>query len=199
MSEIKDVQANIWKDLGGQWADKYWNYPQKRGKQFVNYFEKSDIKSIFEVGCNSGRNLYYINKNLSLDKIGGLEISPHAAQEARNNVPDAIIYEGNLHNLDVDEKFDVVFTGGVLMHIPPENVKDVIRSLIKKANSYIVHMEPVGKDIVTHGPKELVPRKQRQCVRCLHDIPRIYDELGMSSNLDIRHAKDPEPFIVCKL
>ena len=200
MNEQKDVQRDLWRKSGDLFSEKYWNLSQKRGIQLVEYFGGLDIESMFEIGCNSGRNLHYISKNMPGKKLGGLEIAPGAVAKARENIPGATIYMDDLHNMDTDDKYDVVFTGGVLMHIPIENVTDVIKSCIKKANKYVVHMEPVGDDIVLHGPKEMNPKnKIRKTLNCHHNIKRIYFELGFEDNFESLYEHLNESFIVVKV
>lgn len=191
-----DGQADFWKHMGGEWADNYWNLPNTRGKQLVDYFGDKQVTSFLEIGCNSGRNLAYLCKKMPSVKLVGLELSPAAAADARKNIPTASILEGDLHKYIFGETYDVVFTGGVLMHIEPKAVPGVIRKFVSLANKYVVHMEPIGKDIVTGGPKQFNPRKVGNKLRCLHDIEKYYRELGFSVINKKDYFGSKEAFIV---
>jgi SAM-dependent methyltransferase len=191
--------SELWKDLGGKWSDKYWKHDNTRGRQLVDYFKDKNVTSFLEVGCNSGRNLYYLHKNLPDKKLSGIEISPKAAEDARKHLPTAAIYENDIHDIDAIHKYDVVFTGGVLMHIEPKMLPSVIEKCVELAKQYVVHMEPTGKDIITHGPKELNPLKVKNKLRCLHDIERVYVELGYTVTNKPNYLGSSEAFIVLDL
>ena len=188
--------SKLWYDLGGKWSDKYWNHNQLRGKQLVDYFKDRGVKSFLEIGCNSGRNLWYLSEHLPDKELSGLEISPKAAADARIHVPKATIYEGDVHDVMLTNKYDVVYTGGVLLHIEPELVSKVISKMISFSNKYVVHMEPIGKDIVEHGPKEYKPLKVQGKLRCLHDLERIYRSLGYTVANKKNYLDSKEAFIV---
>lgn len=185
----KDIQSDIWKNLGGQYADMYWNFDQKRGQWLVEYFKDRDINSILEVGCNSGRNLRYVYDNIPIGRISGVEISPDAAQMARDKIPGATIHTANLHDIVV-EKHDVVFTGGVLLHIPGEDVVAVINKCISTASKYVVHMEPTG-----NGKVKYKDREGNRVLRCFHDLNKIYTDLGYGDKIDIRHRDNSKKHI----
>jgi SAM-dependent methyltransferase len=192
-------QSEIWKTKGGEWSDKYWKYENTRGRQLVDYFKDKSVDSFLEVGCNSGRNLAYLHKNFSDKELSGIEISAIAAADARKHIPTATIYEGDIHEIEIQEKYDVVYTGGVLMHIEPKLVTGVAEKIISASNKYIVHMEPIGNDIVTHGPPELNPVKPRKAMRCLHNIERIYGELGYNIINRKNYLGSKEAFVVIDL
>jgi hypothetical protein len=61
--------SELWYNLGGEWSDKYWKYNQLRGKQLVDFFKDRSVESFFEVGCNSGRNLWYLSQHLPEKKV----------------------------------------------------------------------------------------------------------------------------------
>lgn len=191
-------QSKIWQELGGIFSDKYWSYNNIRGQQMVDYFKDKDVKSFFEIGCNSGRNLYYISKNLSGKEMSGIEISSRAAEDARKHLPDATIYNEDIHLATISKTYDVVYTGGVLMHIEPNLISDVLKKCLSLSNKYVIHMEPIGNDIITHGPKELNPLKIRNALRCLHNIEKLYNKLGYTIINKANYLGSNEAFIILR-
>ena len=41
-----DENSKFWREVGGKKADWYWNLPNIRGKQLVEYFKDKDVKNI---------------------------------------------------------------------------------------------------------------------------------------------------------
>lgn len=108
--------------------------------------EKKDI-SICELGCNLGRNLYYLEKE-GYESLVGTDVNSKAIEKMN------IIYPGILQNVDMynlpleyflgktsDNSFNLIFTMGVLMHIPDGLLYSVIKSMIRVSNKYIMIFE----------------------------------------------------------
>ena len=100
-----------------------------------------DVKSIAELGCNIGLNLQAlkrINKNFDLV---GVEINKIAANKAKElNIAD-IVNCSILEPMPIKEKYDLVFTKGVLIHINPNELERVYQNLYDISNKYILVAE----------------------------------------------------------
>lgn len=197
------AQEYIWENMPLSEAERYLEKGahRKRSKFFAAMLLDYDFQSIYEVGVNSGRNLDYILR-YSPDKIvGGIDINKDAIALAKENLPDAHLECGSIYNLDIDKKYDIVFTSGLLLHIFPEDVKNVIYNCIKKSNKYVMHMETQGQDIIINGPKELKPtNKVSRKLRCVHNYARIYSELGCDAAVEtsLYPESDAQHFIIVK-
>jgi hypothetical protein len=160
----KNSQGKYWKSKGLGAIQSYWDSPpaSKRSVWFCQQLKKYDFKSIFEVGYFSGRNLKYIREEFVDVEIGGLEISPKAVKFARNKLSMPHLKLMNLHDMDqIEERFDIVFTSGVLIHIPPEDVKSVVQKMMGMGNKYVMHLEELGVgDIVACPKKKMKPKKK---------------------------------------
>lgn len=198
MKPQRKIQADIWKEHGIEVHNKYFDQAGRRGKKLVAFLkEHKEVKSVCEIGCSAGHNLLYIAQNTENINLYGIEINAAAVSVAQNNVPMANIRRCDVHNMRAKEKYDLIFTGAVLMHIPPDDIKKVMKKCIDRAKKYIIHMEPVGNNIVDKGPVELNPRKIRKMMKCSHDIVGLYKELGFDATA-IHESGDPEPFIIIK-
>jgi hypothetical protein len=62
--------------------------------------------------------------------------------------------------MDIIDKWDIVFTMGVMIHIPPDGIEKAIDNCFAKANKYVVHAETMGEDKIINGPIELNPTKK---------------------------------------
>lgn len=45
------------------------------------------LKSILELGCNTGRNLFYIGKSIPGIRLGGIDVNEKALEVAKQNLP----------------------------------------------------------------------------------------------------------------
>lgn len=100
-----------------------------------------------ELGCGAGRNLRALAAVAPDAALHGLDVNEAAVEEARRNVPRASIRTGSLYELgDVAaDSVEVVFTSGVLMHVPGDDVEEVVRQMHRIAARAVVHFE-------LHGP-----------------------------------------------
>jgi pseudaminic acid biosynthesis-associated methylase len=100
--------------------------------------------SILEVGCNLGINLRVL-QNLSSAELFGLEPFSDALTLC---LEDRILQKENAFNISgqemhvfEDNKFDMTFTSGVLIHVNPEDLKCVTRNIVRVSSKYVVCIE----------------------------------------------------------
>jgi SAM-dependent methyltransferase len=184
MKITRKTQSDHWKNnKSSNISEAYFISPPgiERSKFFVRQLENYSFDSIFEVGCMSGRNLFYIQKAFPDTKISGLDINSKAIKYARNklNLNKELLCM-NLHNMDdIKEKFDVVFSSGVLIHVVVDDLENVVEKMIRRSNKYIMHIEQLGPNEVAAGPKHLNPKyKVSDQVQFNIDLLPIYRNLG---------------------
>ena len=98
------------------------------------------IKSVFEIGTNIGLNLDLI-KSLNLYrkiKTAGIEINKKAFLIAKKKHSMKNI---SVLNYNPKKKFDLTFSSGVLIHLPPEKLKHAYKVLYNSSNKYILISE----------------------------------------------------------
>ena len=99
------------------------------------------VKSFIELGCNIGLNMKALNKINKNFELSGYEINKTAAQHARElniaNILDGTI----LDPLPSNDRFDVSFTKGVLIHINPDDLNKVYDNLYNLSKRYIMVCE----------------------------------------------------------
>ena len=92
---------------------------------------------ILEVGSNMGNQLLVL-KEMGFTNLYGIEINSYAVGLSREKSRDINIIQGSA--LDIPYKdgyFDLVFTAGVLIHIPPRAIKTVMREIYRSSRAYI--------------------------------------------------------------
>lgn len=179
MTKSHDKQVKHWSGRNSL-MDKYWNDELliRGSKKLAKKISQFDPKSIFEVGTYNGRNLYYAHEHMPYVKLGGLDVNEEALKFARANLPESTqLTHCDALYMDTEEKYDIVFTHGVLMHIDPKTIGGVIDNCIAKANKYIIHVERLElNNKIIKGPKEYKSRKVSNQLRWCPDIISLYKQ-----------------------
>lgn len=100
----------------------------------------SKIKSVRELGCNIGLNLLALKRLNSELNLSGYEINQNAVHHAMQ-LKVASITNGSILNRINDEKVDLTFTMGVLIHINPKHLSSVYSNLVDGSNKYVLVVE----------------------------------------------------------
>ncbi|WP_026089925.1 methyltransferase domain-containing protein [Candidatus Nitrosopumilus koreensis] len=87
---------------------------------------------------------------MGFTKISGVEINSKAIDIARKTYPNVQFYNSSIEDLELPEKsFDLVFTSGVLMHINPEAVEEIIKKMLKLSKKYIFGFESYSETLTS--------------------------------------------------
>jgi pseudaminic acid biosynthesis-associated methylase len=100
------------------------------------------LTRLLEVGCNRGHNLVALRALLGdAVELSGVEPNPHALGLARGTGA-AECHAGHILDLPfADGSFDLVFTAGVLIHVPPENLTAALEELHRCSCRYLLAAE----------------------------------------------------------
>lgn len=101
------------------------------------------VKRILEVGCNRGHNLVALSEILkTAAEFTGVEPNLLALQIARRSTDRVAFLGGTIYDLPFKNKyFDLVFTCGVLIHIPNGKLKKALHELVRVASRYVLLIE----------------------------------------------------------
>lgn len=96
---------------------------------------------VLEVGCNRGIQLEIL-RLMGFSDLTGVDVSRYALERGREQFADVEFVEGDARNLPFeDDAFDLVFTVGTLITIPPEEVGLVLRELTRVSNRHVWGLE----------------------------------------------------------
>ena len=186
------MQTDHWAGKDLKIIQSYWDSPPARARSqwFVEQIKDYKFNSVFEIGYFSGRNLKYITEAFPKASIGGLEVNKRAVKFAQEKLPRAKLLHMDLHDMhNINEKYDLVFTSGVLIHVPPDELMNVAKKCLDLSNRYVVHMESLGKNEVVAGPKTLNPTyKISDQLQWAPELAAIYKFIGF----DVKIIKLPE-------
>lgn len=117
---------------------------------FSKILASSDYpKSVLELGANIGMNLRALQLLFPDQKHSAVEINPQACDRLSNVIGEENAFLGSILDVTLDEKFDLVFTKGVLIHINPEHLTAVYKRMFDWSNRYVLMIEYFNPTPVT--------------------------------------------------
>ena len=142
MSELE----NLWRgDFGDDYTER--NLQPERGSirsnvaLFGRILAATDgVQSILEVGAGAGLNLRAIRELEPLARLGAVEINRKAA-EALVDIDHCTIYNTSALEFRSPYTWDLVFSKGLLIHIPPQDLDAVYRKLVEASRRYVLVCE----------------------------------------------------------
>ncbi len=142
--DFKTEQEKFWAgDFGDEYVDRTHNehFMDIKVAVWARMLRVTcDVKSIRELGCNVGANLRALKRLNPQFELSGYEINEKAATTAASfNV--ANIKRGTILEEIKEDKVDLVFTSGVLIHINPESLPAVYENLVNGSNRYVLVAE----------------------------------------------------------
>lgn len=181
---LREMQTDHWRGQKNvNISAAYFNSPPgiQRSQWFVNQLQAYTFDSIFEVGCMSGRNIFHIQRSYPNVRVGGLDVNPRAIRYAREKLNlDKELMCMDLHDLPkIQEKFGIVFTSGVLIHVPLDDIANVLQKMLNMSNKYVMHIEQNGSGELVAGPKHLKPSyKVSDQLQWAPDLLGAYKDFG---------------------
>lgn len=147
---------------------------------------------ILEVGANIGTQLRFLEE-MGFTRLYGIDIQRKAIERAHRRRPQLDIVEGNLFDIPFkDGFFDLVFTSGVLIHVPPEKLDAALDEIVRCSRDLIYGHEYYADDYteITHRGHDNVlwktdfPARYRNG-RSLETVDVEYLTYADSDNVDV--------------
>jgi len=144
----KKSKGKSWHIKAYDWVEASWESKDHPHRQLlIDGISKFRPKSILEIGCASGANLFLVAKKYPKAQIWGIDINKKAVdygnrqfkQLGMGNVRLAVGKAGSL--LFAENAFDVVFTDAMLIYVGPDKIKQVIEQMLNIAKKGLVLVE----------------------------------------------------------
>ena len=162
------MQLKTWKGkFGDDYTDRNVVNWRVRQPVFARLLEGLDIDNVLEVGCNRGHNL------VALRGLGYSVVGTEPNQKAREIAWDneLLVYPGGAQCLWYgNEAHDLVFTCGVLIHVPPESLPTALFEIHRVSGRYIMAIEYFAEEEV------MIPYRGHDDLLWKRDFGKLYRE-----------------------
>ena len=158
---VTNSQLDRWQgDFGNAYVDRNQVDWRTRLPAFEHMLSGLELRRVLEVGCNRGHNLVTVRNVLGpTAQLTGIEPNAHALRLARETGA-ATVVQGQITELPFeDHAFDLVFTAGVLIHIPPEDLAAALREVCRCSARYVLSIEyaaPTDTVVCYRGHNDLL-------------------------------------------
>jgi pseudaminic acid biosynthesis-associated methylase len=130
----------------GSFGDEYLARCQVDYKDRLEFWrsaiEYMSPTSVLEVGCNRGHNLMAIQAVDSTVETHGIDINLKAVNEAgAQGVRAQLGSARNIVQMFGRGTMDLVFSAGVLIHVPPEDLEATMQNIVAVSRKYILAIE----------------------------------------------------------
>jgi pseudaminic acid biosynthesis-associated methylase len=130
------------------------NYLASNTHFFSNILDKIGDKpeSVLEIGANIGMNIDALRNLIPDCRYSAVEINTKAAGQLRDKGVE--VYLGSVTDLEIGEKFDLVLSKGVLIHIAPELLEKTYSTVYSLAKEWVIIAEyynPVPVSLTYRG------------------------------------------------
>lgn len=117
---------------------------------FSNIISKTEnVTTLIEFGANIGLNLKALKTIKPNIDISGIEINTKAAEILKNVVSDGGLFNESILEYSPKKLYDFVLIKGVLIHINPDELKNVYKKLYESSSQYICIVEYYSPSPVT--------------------------------------------------
>jgi spore coat polysaccharide biosynthesis protein SpsF len=180
-------QAEEW---AGEFGDQYlcrnrvdW---RKRTGFWKSMIDITGARSVSEFGCNAGWNLSAIRR-VSIDTmLFGCDVNENAVEQALSAGIDAI--SGSILHCPAE----LVFTAGVLIHIPPESLAETMQKIVDASFDYVLAVEYASHS----GEEEAIDYRGNDEMLWRRDYGRLYQGMGLEL-VDQWEVGDEQGFDSC--
>lgn len=130
-----------------------------------------EVGSALEVGCNVGGNLRWLAELLGARNVAGVDVNERALEVVRSELPGVDARVASARKLPFpDDRFDLVFTTGVLIHQSPEELPRVMDEIVRCSRRYVLCGEYRADEL------EEVPYRGQRGALYKQDYGRLYQE-----------------------
>lgn len=159
-------------EFGDAYTDRNAAAGAARGPFWRRVLDGLDVRSVLEVGCNVGANLRWLQELLDPACVFGVDVNREALACVRRTYVHVNAVTASARQLPFrDRSFDLVFTTGVLIHVPPPVLPLAMAEIVRCSRRYVLCGEYFAEE-----PTE-VPYRGQQGALFKRDFGGLYREL----------------------
>jgi len=133
--EYTDRNALPLQEMELSYKERYGITRAEMNSKFIGDFDR-DMK-VLEVGSNIGNQLLCLQK-AGFNNLYGIELQSYAVELSKSRTKGINIIQGSAFDIPFkDSFFDLVFTSGLLIHIAPEDISEVLDEIYRCSRQYI--------------------------------------------------------------
>lgn len=164
----KTKQIDAWRgDFGDNYTDRNTADPMRLEnssrafREILDHVKADPPRSILEVGANLGANIRAL-KSVTDAELHAVEPNGKARDIMVSDavLPAARVVDATASDLPFDDgQIDLVFTAGVLIHIPHDNIEAAYREMHRVAGRYLLSVEyfsPTPVEVPYRGESDLL-------------------------------------------
>lgn len=137
--EYTDRNPQSVEEMEELYARNYGSTRTELNQRFLEGLDRS--MRILEVGSNVGNQLLCLQR-MGFEALFGIELQSYAVEISKSKSKNINIIQGDASDIPFkDGFFEMVFTSGVLIHISPERLPDVLREIHRCTRKYIFGFE----------------------------------------------------------
>lgn len=160
-------EEQFWQgDFGNDYTARNINFVENNYQMFGKIFcykrdsdrfgnvRYKDIKSIIEFGCGTAMNLKALQRIFPNAIFEGWEINNNAIKTIIDLNKNINVVPISILDCDYENRFDLILSKGLLIHISPENINRAYQSLYNTSKKYILIAEyynPIEVEINYRG------------------------------------------------
>ncbi len=135
------VERLFGSEFGVAYTDRNAEVDARKPQFFHDLFAKHGISRLLECGSNRGLNLGLCAADPAME-VWGVDIQRAALSLAAQAMPKGNFVYGSLFDLPFkDNWFDIAFTCGVLIHVPPEGLGAAMDEMYRVSRGWILCAE----------------------------------------------------------
>lgn len=142
---------------------------RKRIPFWTRILNQTGARSAHEMGCNAGWNLSAIRRALPDVEVSGHDLNAVAVDQANGAGLSAWVSD----RMPVNRIFDLTFTSGVLIHVPPAILTETMDQIVRASGQYVLAIEYAAE-----REEEVLYRGQTGAL-WKRPFGRLYEAMGM--------------------
>lgn len=179
----KGTPAQFWSgEFGNEYTQRNRVNWQERMPFWQHIIERTGSKQLLDVGCNAGWNMLAFRQVLSAKGtsemdigISGVDINAEALEQAASQGLDVVNAPADtVADLFGNGVAGIAATSGVLIHIPPEELRAVMEAIVAVSSQYVLAIEYEATEeteVLYRGHTGRLWKRP---------FGRLYEEMGLS-------------------